>query len=138
MTSSSTCWKRPQRGRTYLVGEGATEINHPVKLTLQWATAPLNIRKEKEILYLDTDKVTFPLQLRRWRKGDWFIPFGMKGKKKLSDFFVDTKYSIKEKEEAWLLLSGEDIVWVVGARGDNRFRITTESAEVLIVTWHPE
>ena len=70
--------------------------------------------------------------LLRNGKGDWFIPFGMKGKKKLSDFFTDRKLNIKEKEEAWLLVSGEDIVWVVGERGDNRFRVTPNTRQVIV------
>ena len=74
---------------------------------------PVTIERNKRYLYADLDLLTFPLTLRKWRKGDWFIPFGMKGRKKLSDYFTNQKFSLKDKEEVWILLSGEDIVWIV-------------------------
>jgi tRNA(Ile)-lysidine synthase len=82
---------------------------------------------------LDFSKLEFPLQLRKWEKGDSFFPFGMQKRKKLSDFFTDIKFTNKEKEETWLLCSGEAIVWVVGHRIDHRFRITNETREILSV-----
>ena len=75
------------------------------------------------ILYADADKLTFPLTLRRWKKGDYFFPFGMKGKKKLSDFFVDRKIDLNTKHKIPLLCCNDEIVWVVGFRSDNRYRI---------------
>jgi tRNA(Ile)-lysidine synthase len=75
------------------------------------------------ILYADADKLTFPLTLRRWEKGDYFFPFGMKGKKKLSDFFVDRKIDLNTKHKIPLLCCNDEIVWVVGFRSDNRYRI---------------
>jgi len=80
----------------------------------------------------DYDKLTFPLHFRHWKKGDYFIPFGSKGKKKISDFFVDQKLSIDEKERLYLLLSGEDIIWVTGMRSDNRYRLTKSTNRVLV------
>jgi tRNA(Ile)-lysidine synthase len=106
-----------------------------VQLTLRVEAMPVTIRKESRFLYMDADKVTFPLTLRRWQPGDWFIPFGMRGRKKLSDFFVDKKFSLKEKEDAWLLLSGDQVAWVVGERGDHRFRVTESTKRVLVIEW---
>jgi tRNA(Ile)-lysidine synthetase-like protein len=68
--------------------------------------------KLSNVACLDADKLQYPLTLRRWQKGDWFIPFGMKGRKKLSDFFADKKMNLIDKEQVWLLASGDDIVWV--------------------------
>ena len=82
---------------------------------------------------VDADKLQWPLTLRRWREGDWFIPFGMTGKKKVSDFLIDEKVSLVEKSRQFVLLSGEDIVWVVGRRIDDRFRLTDETEEVLSI-----
>jgi len=69
--------------------------------------------------------------LRRWKEGDSFFPFGMKQRKKISDFFIDTKLSLIEKEHSWLLVSCDEVVWIVGQRLDNRFRVTKDTKEVL-------
>jgi tRNA(Ile)-lysidine synthase len=91
---------------------------------------PATIEKKRSILTVDLDLLQFPLLLRRWQQGDWFIPFGMKGKKKLSDYFTDRKMSLLDKEEVWVLLSGEDLVWVVGERPDDRFRVTDKTRKL--------
>lgn len=74
-------------------------------------------------LYADAEKLKFPLHLRHWKEGDSFHPFGMKGSKKLSDFFVDQKIDVLQKQKIRLLLSDSKIVWVVGYRSDDRFKI---------------
>lgn len=93
------------------------------------------IRKDKHIAYFDYEKLSFPLTLRKWKEGDWFIPFGMKGRKKLSDYFSDHKLSRMDKEQIWLLCSGENILWIVGERSDNRFCIDKTTKSVLIVNF---
>ena len=80
------------------------------------------------------DKLQYPLVLRRWKRGDWFIPYGMKGRKKLSDFFADKKMNLIEKERVWLLVSGDDIVWIVGHRVDARYAVTEKTKRVKIFT----
>ena len=79
----------------------------------------------------------FPLVLRRWQNGDYFYPFGMKGKKKLSDYFKDKKLSLPEKENIWLLCSNNKIVWVVNHRADNRFAVTDPSQKIIKLTYTP-
>lgn len=70
--------------------------------------------------------------MRKWREGDYFYPFGMNGKKKkVSKFFKDEKMSVSEKENTWLLLSGKDIVWIVGRRADERFKVTENTTQIL-------
>lgn len=83
------------------------------------------------IIYVDGNKVSFPLSLRKWKEGDWFYPLGMQGKKKVSKYFKDEKFSLIDKEETWLLCSGEDIVWVVNHRADDRFKVTNNTSSVL-------
>ncbi|MFI3283398.1 MAG: tRNA lysidine(34) synthetase TilS [Rikenellaceae bacterium] len=83
---------------------------------------------------LDADKLQYPLTVRKWREGDWFIPFGMTGKKKVSDFLIDQKVSLPEKQRQFVLVSGGDIVWVIGRRSDNRYRLSTESENVVKIT----
>lgn len=82
---------------------------------------------------LDADKIMQPLQLRKWRRGDKFVPFGMKGQKLVSDFMTDLKLSVIQKEQQWVLSSGDNIIWVVGLRIDNRFRIGPQTKKVLLI-----
>ena len=93
------------------------------------------IDKSPYIATFDNDKIKYPLELRKWKQGDWFIPFGMSGRKKLSDFFSDNKFSILEKEKTWLLCCGDDIIWIIGWRTDNRYRIDNNSKNALIVNF---
>ncbi len=79
----------------------------------------------------DLDELEFPLLMRHWKQGDYFQPFGMSGFKKVSDFFIDQKVPLHEKESAWLLCSGEKIVWIMGYRMDNRFRVKAKTKKVL-------
>jgi tRNA(Ile)-lysidine synthase len=83
----------------------------------------------------DSDKVMFPLTLRRWRYGDRLVPFGMNGSKKLSDLFADNKLSIHDKQHLWLLCSNNNIIWAIGLRTDNRFRITKHTTKALIIKY---
>jgi tRNA(Ile)-lysidine synthase len=79
---------------------------------------------------LDIDKMKFPLTIRKWKPGDAFMPFGMKGKKKLSDFFIDSKIPVSEKENIQLLVSGNEIAWVIGHRIDERFKVTEKTKKI--------
>jgi len=73
------------------------------------------------------------LTIRTWRKGDWFVPFGMKGRKKVSDYFSDMKFDRNRKEQTWLLCSGADIVWIIGERMDDRYKIDKATENRLTV-----
>lgn len=84
----------------------------------------------RDILYVKSDLLQFPLTIRRWEEGDYFYPLGMKGRKKLSKYFKDEKLSLVEKENVWVLCSNGDIVWVMGYRADERFKVTTTSKEM--------
>ncbi|MGN7514026.1 MAG: tRNA lysidine(34) synthetase TilS [Allomuricauda sp.] len=91
-------------------------------------------KQDENVIFLDKKKLNFPLVLRKWEKGDYFYPFGMQGKKKLSKFFKDEKMNLVSKEKQWLLCSGGDIVWVVGKRADERFRVGDSTEEIIKVT----
>ena len=118
---------------TYLIEEGTSEINFPVSIKIREISSPTDIIYNSHFLYIDADKIKYPLVLRKWRSGDWFIPFGMKGKKKLSDYFTDRKFSLKDKENVWLLTYENDIVWIVGERNDNRFKITENTKKIIFI-----
>ena len=87
-----------------------------------------------QIVYVDKDLLKFPLTVRHWEKGDYFYPFGMQGKKKLSKFFKDEKYSALEKEKALVLCSKDNIVWVLNKRLDNRFKVTQDTQNILKIS----
>lgn len=87
----------------------------------------------ENVALIDADKLKYPLHLRRWHEGDWFQPLGMSGRKKISDYLIDKKVSIAEKSRQFVLVSGDDIVWVVGRRLDDRFAITKRTERVLKV-----
>lgn len=86
--------------------------------------------KDKTIL-IDKDLLKFPLTVRKWQKGDYFYPSGMEGKKKLSKFFKDKKLNLFEKEDSWLLLSQNKVVWVIGMRQDNRFVVSDKTKQII-------
>ena len=90
----------------------------------------VDLKVSKDIAQIDFEKLKFPLQLRKWEHGDTFHPIGMKGKKKLSDFFIDQKFSLIEKENSMVLISDNKIVWVVGHRIDDRFKITDKTKQI--------
>ncbi len=85
-------------------------------------------------IYVDKEKLKYPLIVRKWNKGDYFYPFGMKGKKKLSKYFKDEKLSLLAKERVWLLCSKDDIVWIINYRADDRFKISPKTKKILKVT----
>ena len=84
-----------------------------------------------EFAYVDADLITAPLVLRKVQNGDWFVPFGMKGRKLLSDFLTNQKLTRFQKERQWVLCHGNDIVWVIGLRSDNRFRVTPQTKRII-------
>ena len=96
-------------------------------------TTDFVIPRDKNTACFDADKINNPLTLRKWQAGDKFVPFGMKGKKNVSDYLTDAKFSILEKENMYVLCSGEQIVWLVGERTDNRFRIDKDTSNVLLL-----
>lgn len=91
----------------------------------------------KNVIYLDLNKLNFPLTVRRWEEGDYFHPFGMKGRKKLSKYFKDEKLSLPQKENSWLLCSKNEIVWVIGYRADARFGVDENTSAILKLTYTP-
>ncbi|MCE5206451.1 MAG: tRNA lysidine(34) synthetase TilS [Porphyromonadaceae bacterium] len=119
--------------QSFLIETHTKELFIPLHLTFHTLPVTADIQRNKRFLYADYDRLKFPLTLRKWRQGDWFIPFGMKGRKKLSDYFTDRKFSLKDKEDAWILLSGDEILWVVGERPDDRFRVTKNTVRTFHV-----
>lgn len=114
----------------YSITENLKEVNIPLNLTF-CEVADISIVSNKTI-FVDADKLQYPLILRHWNEGDSFQPFGMNGKsKKVSKLFKDEKLSLLEKENSWLLCSNEKIVWIIGLRQDECFRIDNTTKNIL-------
>ncbi len=121
--------KPKQETIEYLILENTSTIKSPIQLTFE--TVEEITSTDTQLAFFDLEKITFPLILRKWKSGDYFHPSGMKGKKKISKFFKDEKYSLIAKENTWLLCSKNTIIWVVGKRADQRFLATTISKKIL-------
>lgn len=116
----------------YYIEEGDMELFAPFEITIQQLKAEnFRMDRSKDIALIDKEKVEFPLLIRKWKAGDYFQPLGMTGFKKLSDFLIDEKVPLHNKENVWLLCSGQQVVWVMGYRLDNRFRITADTRQIL-------
>jgi tRNA(Ile)-lysidine synthase len=120
---------------TYLIEEKTGQINTPIKLTIEPVTTWGNL--DKNVLYVDKETLKYPLTLRKWKNGDYFYPFGMKGKKKLSKFLKDEKVAVIFKGKQWLLCSGNEIIWVIGRRGDERFKVTKSTKNIIKFNYVP-
>ena len=91
------------------------------------------IQKDSDIAYFDINKLKFPLTLRKWKQGDHFYPFGMKGKKKISDFLIDNKVPLYKKDEVYVILSADEIIWVIGYRISDNFKIDSSTERSYII-----
>lgn len=120
---------------TVLVKKNTKEIFEPLHVKFTLATKEnFSLVKDENTACLDFEKLDFPLIIRPWADGDQFVPFGMNGRKKISDFLTDKKVPYSEKEETFVLTSGEKIAWVVGHRIDQRFKVTEETKRIFIGT----
>ena len=114
---------------SFSIGPDTSEIDDPVNLRFsrvdQWKAT------NAHVAFIDEEKLDFPLEIRPWKAGDFFYPLGMSGRKKLSKFFKDEKLSLTEKENLWLLCNGEEIVWIIGHRMDERYKVSRDTQQIL-------
>ncbi len=124
---------KEQTSDQYLIQKDSTEVNSPIRLEIKniKVDQDFKIIDNPNVASLDYSKILSPLKLRKWKRGDYFIPFGTNNRKKLSDFFIDRKLSLFEKEDCWLLCSGEEILWVVGCQISNRYKVSAETSEII-------
>ena len=122
---------------TIKIKADVAEIAEPVSLSFNKFKRPEKyiIPKETKYAVMDYNKIKYPLELRKWRQGDRFIPLGMSNHKKLSNFFIDYKLSIPEKEAAWIITSGEDIIWIVNYRIDERYKVDRNTTDILVIEY---
>ena len=103
-------------------------------LSVNTASADTPISKNPSVATFDADLIDGPLLMREWKEGDWFIPFGMKGRKLVSDYLTDCKISAADRKKQLVVTYSNDIIWVVGLRSDNRYRIDRNTTQQLILT----
>jgi tRNA(Ile)-lysidine synthase len=127
---------RPNR---FYIEKDVEQVVEPLNLIMQVQDidSSFHIPAKPNVACIDYDQIDFPLILRKWQSGDYFKPLGFGHYKKLSDFFIDNKYSLVDKENTWILTTGEQIVWIVGARLDDRFKITKHTERILRIDYTP-
>ncbi len=115
----------------YSITEFLGEITNPIHLTFADLNAgDVKIKSDKTMAFFDFDSLVFPLKLRKWKAGDKLKPIGMKGSKKVSDLLIDLKIPLPEKENIWVLESNNEIIWVVGIRTSEVYKIIPETKRV--------
>ncbi len=124
--------KADSKNEVYLIKSKNEIVKFPLNLSFSNTNTMSNPLPNCIFVYEDTLK--FPLQIRKWTEGDTFYPFGMIGKKKISKYFKDQKMSLIQKENTWILCSDNQIVWVIGMRMDDRFKVTNETRNILKIT----
>lgn len=117
----------------YWITKDQSEVKVPLKMSFCNVGDISN--QSSNVIFVDEDLLQFPLILRRWQEGDVFQPSGMTGKKKLSKFFKDEKFSLLDKANAWLLCSENQIIWIVGQRADERFKATANTTKILKINY---
>ncbi len=117
----------------YFIEKNQLEVKIPINLSICQVQDISNTNQNA--IFVDAKKLTFPLQIRKWCEGDNFQPFGMNGSsKKVSKFFKDEKLSVLEKQNIWILTSDNHIVWIIGLRQDERFKIENTTKQILQIT----
>lgn len=120
--------------RIFYIEKEDMELFEPLDISIEKFRAKgFKIIKSANVACLDFDKLEFPLLIRKWQQGDYFQPLGLGGFKKVSDFFIDEKLPLPEKENTWLLCSNNKIVWIMGRRIDDRFKISKQTKTVLLI-----
>ncbi|MCW1148501.1 tRNA lysidine(34) synthetase TilS [Flavobacterium lacisediminis] len=121
------------KSEVFIIESIESKVNIPLKL--RFCKAVNIFETVSNCIFVDESKIKFPLTIRKWQEGDYFYPSGMNGKKKLSKYFKDEKYSLLDKENQWLLCSEDQIIWVIGKRADNRFinKETTQNSIKIVL-----
>jgi tRNA(Ile)-lysidine synthase len=114
---------------SYKIEKTNLQVNIPLKLTLCNIGYISNLNSN--CIFVDEDKISFPLTIRKWQEGDVFYPSGMQGKKKVSKYFKDQKFSLINKQNQWLLCSNDEIVWIINQRADQRFLADDNTKNIL-------
>ena len=116
----------------YFIHKHQEDVKIPLNMSI-CNVSDISITNSNTI-FVDEDELQFPLTIRKWKEGDYFYPIGMQGKKKLSKYFKDEKISLIDKANQWILCSESQIVWIIGMRQDERFKVKTNTTNILQIT----
>ena len=125
--------QQSEEASEFLIEKGQKEVKFPLKLSI-CKVDDISVQTTNAI-FVDEEKLQYPLEIRKWQEGDLFYPFGMNGSKKLSKYFKDEKFSLLDKSNVWLLCSENQIVWVIGKRQDERFKVTETTTQILKINY---
>ena len=116
----------------YFIEKGQKDVKIPLNISI-WKVSDISTT-DTNTIFVDEDKLLYPLTIRKWQEGDTFYPIGMHGKKKLSKYFKDEKMSLIDKANQWILCSENHVVWIIGKRQDDRFKITENTTKIVQIT----
>ena len=118
--------------KIYKIKENQIQVKIPLKITFSKVNDIS--QTNTNCIFVDCNTLEYPLIIRKWEEGDSFYPFGMKGKKLISKYFKDQKFSMLDKEKTWLLCSKTEVVWIINHRADDRFKVTKDTLNILKIT----
>lgn len=121
--------------KVYEIQDNKHYITKPIKINFEKSALPKNMQftDNPKIAYFDYNKLKFPLTIRKWKKGDRITPIGMNGSKLISDILIDNKVDLFAKENVHVILSDEEIIWLVGYRSSEKFKITKSTKNLLLM-----
>ena len=121
----------------FSIAKTDTQITYPIKLNISFIKGNITSIPKKDFTankaFIDAAKISFPLTVNKWKQGDKFVPLGMTGFKKLSDFFIAEKITLFDKQNQWIVRSQNNIVWLAGKRIDDRFKVTADTKNICLI-----
>lgn len=129
---------RNEQNNSFEIKNFEKSVTYPVGLSFEILPKDgTKVERNSQKAFLDYDKIELPIKLRKWVAGDCFQPLGMAGKKKISDFLVDSKVPLVLKQQVYVLTSGDEIIWIIGYRISDKFKISSNTRQVLLITKKP-
>jgi tRNA(Ile)-lysidine synthase len=124
----------------FYINQQTVQVSYPINLTFNTIInlKDYKIPTERQYAALDADKIVFPIRLRRWKAGDIFYPLGLNGSKKVSDYLINHKIPLPDKQNVWILESEDNIIWLVNRRIDERYKITRNTRQIFLVEYKPK
>jgi tRNA(Ile)-lysidine synthase len=127
-------YNQPEEKREYIIN-GPSQLSYPFHLNILETNSSLAYQNNinQNIAYINPNSIIWPLKIRHWKEGDFFIPLGMKGEKKLSDFFIDEKVSVNHKRKLWIVENGnKEIIWIPGYRISESVKMNEKTIKMLV------